>query len=90
MVPVLAPLAIVLGITGLISPNTVRSLGKYGGHLPRHYKLKGLAVMAFTLLLMILIVVGFFLAGFQLDRPAGNRGVGLTRTQTAQAPEFQD
>jgi predicted Zn finger-like uncharacterized protein len=87
-VPILAPLAIVLGVTGLISPNVVRAVGKYGGHLPRHYKTKGLAVMAVTLLLMILFPLGILFGGFRPDRPGGgNRGIGPTRAQEAQIME---
>jgi predicted Zn finger-like uncharacterized protein len=82
------PLMLVLGITGLISPNVVRACGKYGGHLPGHYKLLGWGVMGLSFLLMILMLIGFLLAGFEPDRPgARNRKPGLTRSETAKVIE---
>src|SRR4029453_7074741 len=55
---ILAPLMLVLGIAGLISPDVVRACGKYGGHLPWHYKAIGWSVMALCFLLMILLMIG--------------------------------
>lgn len=80
---VLVPLMLVLGVAGLISPNVVRAVGKYGGHLPWHYKAIGWGVMGLSLLLMILLTICLFFAGFRPDRP-GNRSQkpGLTRSQT--------
>lgn len=66
---ILMPLMFVLGIAGLISPNVVRAVGKYGGHLPWHYKAIGWAVIGFSFLLMVLLMVGLFLAGFEPERP---------------------
>jgi predicted Zn finger-like uncharacterized protein len=81
---ILAPLMLVLGVAGLISPNVVRAVGKYGGHLPWHYKAIGWGVMALCFLLMILLMIGLFAAGFQPDRPGSrNQTPGLTRSQTA-------
>jgi predicted Zn finger-like uncharacterized protein len=65
----LAPLALILGTAGLISPNVVRAVGKYGGHLSWHYKAVGYALMGLYLVVLILLLVGLFLAGFQPDRP---------------------
>jgi predicted Zn finger-like uncharacterized protein len=79
---VLMPLMLVLGIAGLISPNVVRAAGKYGGHLPKHYKVAGWGVISLSFVLMILMFIGFFMAGFEPARPGGNRP-GLTRSQTA-------
>jgi len=81
---ILAPLMLVLGIAGLISPDVVRAVGKYGGHLPWHYKAIGWSVMALCFLLMILLMIGLFAAGFRPDRPgARNQAPGLSRSQTA-------
>ena len=80
---VLVPLMLVLGATGLISPNVVRAIGKYGGHLPRHYKTIGWGVMGLSFLLMILLTICLFFAGFRPDRPGNrNQKPGLTRSQT--------
>ena len=65
----LAPLAILLGIAGLISPNVVRACGKYGGHLPWKYKAVGYALMGLYFVILVLLLIGFFAAGFQPDRP---------------------
>jgi predicted Zn finger-like uncharacterized protein len=65
----LAPLALILGTAGLISPNVVRAVGKYGGHLSWHYKAIGYAVLGLYFVVLILLMVGLFLAGFQPDRP---------------------
>jgi predicted Zn finger-like uncharacterized protein len=84
----LVPLSLVLGIAGLISPNVVRSVGKYGGHLPWHFKAIGYGVLVLAILLMIILMLGLFNAGFQPDRPgqraagSGSGRPGLTPAQT--------
>lgn len=65
MAIVLIPLMLVLGIAGLISPNVVRACGKYGGHLPWQYKAIGWGVMGLTFVLMALLLVVLFSAGFK-------------------------
>ena len=65
----LAPLALILGTAGLISPNVVRAVGKYGGHLSWHYKAVGYGVLGLYFVVLILLMVALFLAGFQPDRP---------------------
>jgi hypothetical protein len=81
---VLVPLMLVLGVTGLISPDVVRAVGKYGGHLPWRYKAIGWGVMSVAFLLMILVPICFFVAGFRPDTPYNrNPKPGLTRSQTA-------
>jgi predicted Zn finger-like uncharacterized protein len=65
----LAPLCLILGIAGLISPNVVRACGKYGGHLPWQYKAIGYGLMGLYLVILILLMIGLFMAGFQPDRP---------------------
>jgi predicted Zn finger-like uncharacterized protein len=65
----LAPLCIILGIAGLIDPNVVRAVGKYGGHLGWHYKAIGYALMGLYLVILILMLIAFFALGFQPDRP---------------------
>jgi predicted Zn finger-like uncharacterized protein len=83
---VLIPLMIVLGIAGLISPNVVRAVGKYGGHLEWHYKALGYGALVLSFALMILLMIGFFMIGFEPDRPGAAGGGGgrpsLTRSQT--------
>jgi predicted Zn finger-like uncharacterized protein len=79
----LTPLMFVLGIAGLISPNVVRACGKYGGHLPPRYKAIGWGLMGLSFVLMMLILVGLFAAGFRPDRPgARSNKPGLSRSQT--------
>jgi hypothetical protein len=65
----LVPLMFTVGLAGLISPDVIRACGKYGGHLPRHYKVIGWGVIGLSFVLLILMMVGFFLAGFEPDRP---------------------
>ena len=65
----LAPLMLVLGIASLISPNVVRAIGKYGGHLPWHYKAIGWGLIVLSLLLTILVLIGLFFTGYQTDAP---------------------
>jgi predicted Zn finger-like uncharacterized protein len=70
----LIPLCLVLGIAGLISPNTLRAMGKYGGHLPGHYKMIGWGLMGLALLIMAALMAAMFMAGFEPDRPGRPRG----------------
>jgi predicted Zn finger-like uncharacterized protein len=65
----LAPLALILGTAGLISPNVVRACGKYGGHLPWQYKAIGYGLFGLYFVILILLMVGLFMAGFRPDRP---------------------
>lgn len=65
----LAPLALILGTAGLVSPNVVRAVGKYGGHLSWHYKAVGYGLLGLYFAILILLLVGLMLAGFQPDRP---------------------
>ena len=84
----LVPLTLVVGISGLVSPNVVRAMGKYGGHLPSHYKLIGWGLMGVAFLLMLVVSFGVFALGFRPERPGGaHQGVGLTRSQTAEVLE---
>ncbi len=65
----LTPLALILGTTGLISPNVVRALGKYGGHLPWHYKAIGYCLVGLYCVVFALLMIGLHFAGFEADRP---------------------
>jgi predicted Zn finger-like uncharacterized protein len=65
MAVALIPLAVVLGIAGLISPNVVRACGKYGGHLPWQYKAVGWGLMGLSFVLMALLMIAMFNAGFK-------------------------
>lgn len=65
----LAPLCIILGIAGLIDPNVVRAVGKYGGHLSWHYKAIGYALLGLYFVILILMLIAFFALGFQPERP---------------------
>ena len=60
----LAPLALILGIAGVINPNVVRAAGKYGGHLSWHYKAIGGALVVLSLLASGLLVLGYYAAGY--------------------------
>lgn len=55
----LGPIALMLGLAGVISPNILRSAGKYGKHLPLRYKLAagvfGFAGVAICLLLVFVV-----------------------------------
>lgn len=84
----LIPLMVCLGIAGLISPNVVRACGKFGGHLPVRYKIMGWGVIGLSFVFMLLMLAGFFLAGFEPDRPGrGSPRPGLTRSDTAKVLE---
>ena len=52
----LGPFAVMFGIAGLISPNVLRSAGKYGSHLPIGYKLTAAAFGLVALLICFLLV----------------------------------
>jgi predicted Zn finger-like uncharacterized protein len=65
----LVPLLLVVGVTVLISPNVIRAAGKYGGHLPGHYKVIGWGVIGFGILLMLPLMVLLHRAGFRPDVP---------------------
>jgi predicted Zn finger-like uncharacterized protein len=65
----LAPLALILGTAGLICPNVVRAVGKYGGHLSWHYNAIGYGLLGLYFVILILLMVGLFMAGFRPDRP---------------------
>jgi predicted Zn finger-like uncharacterized protein len=65
----LVPLMLVLGIAGLISPNVVRSMGQFGGHLPVYYKVIGWGLICFSVFLIIPIMIGLFVAGYRTDVP---------------------
>jgi predicted Zn finger-like uncharacterized protein len=70
------PLALVLGTAGLISPNVVRAIGKYGGHLSWRYKAAGFGALTLSLLLMALLGAWLVLAGFRPSRPGAHRRAG--------------
>ncbi len=80
----MVPLTLVVGIAGLISPNVVRAMGKYGGHLPFRYKALGWGLMGGAFLLMVVISIGIFVFGFRPERPSGGGGStpGLTRAES--------
>lgn len=64
----LAPLLILLGIAGLIEPNVVRAVGKYGKHLPLHYKLIAWGLMGVWLVVLVIIVIAMVQLGFRPGR----------------------
>jgi hypothetical protein len=70
----LAPLALILGVAGLISPNVIRAVGKYGGHLSWHYKAIGYGVLGLYFVILILLLAGLLFSGFEPDRPGRPRG----------------
>ena len=61
----LAPLVLILGIAGVISPNVVRAAGKYGGHLPWQYKAIGYGLMALSLIVTLVLVVMVISGGYR-------------------------
>ncbi|MDA1050957.1 MAG: hypothetical protein O3C40_10820 [Planctomycetota bacterium] len=65
----LVPLMFVLGITGLISPDVVRAIGQYGGHLPSYYKIIGRGLLGSSILLIFPIMIGLYVAGYRTDTP---------------------
>ena len=69
VVAAFAPLFVILGVAGLISPNVVRAIGKYGGHLHWHYKAVGYALMTLYFAILVLLLIGFFAFDFQPVRP---------------------
>jgi len=64
----LVPLLLLLGIAGLIDPNVVRAIGKYGKHLPLTYKLIGWSLMGVWIVIMILLVIVMVNLGFKPGR----------------------
>ena len=64
----IAPLLVLLGIAGLIDPNITRAVGKYGKHLPLHYKLIAWGLMAVWGLIVILLVIVMVNLGFRMGR----------------------
>ena len=61
----IAPLLILIGIAGLIDPNVCRALGKYGTHLPMHYKLIAWSLMGVWLVIVAILVVVMVNMGFR-------------------------
>jgi len=60
----LAPLALIMGVAGMISPNIVRAAGKFGAHLPWHYKAIGAGLMVLYLIVLGLIALGLYSSGY--------------------------
>lgn len=60
----LAPLALIMGIAGVISPNVVRAAGKFGKHLPWQYKAVGAGLMVLYLVVLVLLAMGLYSAGY--------------------------
>lgn len=60
---VLGPLASMLGLAGLISPNLLRSAGKHGKHLPLRYKLIAAAFGVVGLLTSLLLIFFVYSVG---------------------------
>lgn len=58
MILALAPIALLLGIGGIVEPKVIWSLGKYGTHLPFKYKLVG-GVLGVLGLVVSLVLVFF-------------------------------
>ena len=54
--------------TGLINPNVVRAVGKYGKHLSLHYKLIAWGLMGVWGFIVILLVVVMVSLGFRAGR----------------------
>jgi hypothetical protein len=52
----------------LIDPNIARALGKYGKHLPLHYKLIAWSLMAVWGVIVILLVIVMINLGFRPGR----------------------
>lgn len=61
----IAPLSLILGVAGMISPNVVRAAGKYGGHLSWHYKAVAWVLMGLCLVITLLLLAGVMLSGYQ-------------------------
>jgi predicted Zn finger-like uncharacterized protein len=64
----IAPLLILIGIAGLIDPNVCRALGKYGTHLPIHYKLIAWSLMGVWIVIVGILVVVMANMGFRPGR----------------------
>ena len=64
----IAPLLVLVGIAGLIDPNICRALGKYGTHLPFHYKLIAWSLMGVWIVIIGILVVVMVNMGFRPGR----------------------
>jgi predicted Zn finger-like uncharacterized protein len=64
----IAPLLVLLGIAGLIDPNITRAVGKYGKHLPLHYKLIAWGLMGVWIVIVALLVIVMVNLGFRTGR----------------------
>jgi hypothetical protein len=64
-----ALLLVVMGFVGLISPNVLLSMGHYGGRVPRYYKAIFWGVMCLYGLLVALMFIGLYAAGYRTDVP---------------------
>jgi hypothetical protein len=49
----------------MISPNVVRAAGKYGGHLPWHYKAVAWGLMGLCLVITLLLLAGVMMSGYR-------------------------
>ena len=61
----IAPLSLILGIAGMISPNVVRAAGKYGGHLSWHYKAVAWSLMGLCLVVTLLLLGWVLSSGYR-------------------------
>ena len=61
----LAPLSLIMGIAGVISPVVVRAAGKYGGHLSWHYKAAAWGLMGLCLVVTLLLLAWAVSRGFR-------------------------
>lgn len=61
----LAPLALILGVAGMISPDVVRAAGKYGGHLPWQYKAVAWGLMGLCAVITLLLIAGVMMSGYR-------------------------
>ena len=90
----LVPFLFGLGITALISPNVVRAMGQFGGHLPKYYKFIGWGIAGFSILLMFPIMIVLYQAGFRSTstprpRPRFQQASPSPPAQAAPAPARQ-
>jgi hypothetical protein len=61
----LGPLMLVLGIAGLVSPNVVRAGGKFGGHLPWHYKAMFYGLLGIWFIIAIVMAISLAASGYR-------------------------
>ena len=90
----LVPFLFGLGITALISPNVVRAMGQFGGHLPKYYKFIGWGIAGFSILLMFPIMVVLYQSGFRSTstprpRPRFRQVTPASPAQAAPVPARQ-